>query len=121
MEEQNKLSTDDVDSEEEDYSETEEENRNNNNRRKNTRKSIQKGLEMCENRKDCSTETVKVGIQCQKLHVEEEHKELKRKTDKEEEKEQRMKKQEAKTQYCKHHMYGTCQFRNRCWKKTCKS
>ena len=86
--------------------------------KKHAAKNMPKGVEMCKNRNECKTETVKVGVQCRKLHIEEEEfKKLKEEEDREKEKELAMKKQEAKEQYCKHHLYQTCRFRDRCWKK----
>ena len=85
--------------------------------KKHAAKNMPKGVEMCKNRNECKTETVKVGVQCRKLHIEEEEFKKLKEEDREKEKELAMKKQEAKEQYCKHHLYQTCRFRDRCWKK----
>ena len=99
-------------------SDTEDEPENNERHRKGTIQCIKNGLEMCKNRRECTKETIEVGVQCKKLHIEEkEYEKMKKEAEKEKEKEINIKKQEAKTQYCKHHLYNNCRFKERCWKK----
>ena len=86
--------------------------------RNDTMESIRNGFGLCEKRSECINKTVEVGIQCKKLHIAvNEYNEMREEINKEKEKEVSAKKLEAKTQYCKHYMYGTCRFNKNCWKR----
>ena len=81
-------------------------------------KIIENKFEVCKDRNKCDNETVEVGVQCKKLHLEsEEHEKLKEDANKLKENEINIKKQKAMTQYCKHHLQNRCMFQNSCWKK----
>ena len=81
-------------------------------------KIIKNKFEVCKDRSKCDNETVEVGLQCKKLHLEkEEHEKLMEDANKVKENELNIKKQKAETQYCKHHLQNRCMFQNSCWKK----
>lgn len=97
--------------------EDENENENEETKYPKIQKCINKGFEMCKKRDQCTNETIEVGIECKKLHIEKVvYEKAKEKADKEKVNENNSKKIKFETQYCMYNLDNTCKFMDRCLK-----